>query len=82
MTQKLTRQIVGYDPTSESVSVEYYIPTAKWEQITALIPQHDDDPYYVYNYPLDIRLANDIMAMIGERGAQDLHYFLECNAGD
>jgi hypothetical protein len=78
MTQQVTRQIVGYDPATEAVAVEIDIPSEQWRSVTSLIPRNAEDPDYVFNYALDIGVANDILGMIGHRGAQNLNYFLEC----
>ena len=82
MTRMITRQIVGYDPVTEAVAFEHYIPADKWRSVASLIHMDDDDPNYIYNYPLDISSTNDIMGMMGERVAQDLNYFLECESAD
>ena len=74
----LTRQIVGYDQDTERVAFEYFIPSDKWIDVALLVKRNDDDPYYIYNYALDIGLANDIMGIMGQRVAQNLKYFLEC----
>jgi len=78
MTQQVTRQIVGYDPKTEAVAVELDIPREQWRYVTSLIPGNPEDPDYVFNYPLDKGLANDIMRLIGQPPAQNLNYFLEC----
>jgi len=78
----LTRQIVGYDQDTERVAFEYFIPLDKWIDVALLVKRNDDDPYYIYNYALDIGLANDIMGIMGQRVAQNLKYFLECETAD
>ena len=82
MTRKITRQIVGYDPTPETAEFEHYIPLDKWRDVLSLIQKDKDDPDTVYNYPLDISLANDIMGMIGGKASQELKYYLEIEAID
>jgi len=81
MTQQVTRQIVGYDPATEAVAVEIDIPSEQWRQVVSLIPRNADDPDYVFNYALEIDVANDILGIVGQRGAQNLKYFLECARG-
>jgi len=54
----------------------------KWIDVALLVKRNDDDPYYIYNYALDIGLANDIMGIMGQRVAQNLKYFLECETAD
>ena len=82
MTHTTTRLIVGYNPTSETIAFEHCIPIDKWGEVASLVHNNEDDPDYVYNYPLDIGLANDIMGMMGQRISQNLNYFLECEARD
>jgi hypothetical protein len=79
---KVTRQIVGYDPMTERVAFEYFIPLDKWIDVASLVKRNENDPYYNYNYPLDISVTNDIMGLMGKRVAQHLKYFLECEAAD
>ncbi len=76
----VTRQIVGYDPDTERVAFEYFIPSDKWIDVVPLVKRNDDDPDYIYNYALDIDLANDIMGIMGQRAPRNLKYFLECEA--
>jgi hypothetical protein len=76
------RQIVGYDPTTERVAFEYSIPLDKWTDVASLVKRNEDDPDYIYNYPLDIGVTNDIMGLVGKRVAQHLKYFLECEAAE
>jgi hypothetical protein len=79
----VTRQIVGYNPDTQRVEFEFYIPPDRWISITRLIEPDANDPHYVYTYPLDISLTNDIMGLVGHsRVAQDLKYFLECEKSD
>jgi len=79
----VTRQIVGYDPDTERVAFEYFIPPEKWIQVTHLVERNIDDLHYIFNYPIDVSLANDIMGIVGHhRVAQNLKYFLECEAAD
>lgn len=82
MTRKITRQIVGYDPATETAEFEHYIPLDKWRDVLSLIQKDKDDPDTVYNYPLDISLANDIMGMIGCKASQELKYYLEIESID
>ena len=74
----VTREVVGYDPDTERVAFEYIIPPDKWIDVVRLVKRNDDDPYYIYNYALDISLTNDIMGIMGQLVAQNLRYFLEC----
>jgi hypothetical protein len=78
--QAITRHIVGYDPATEAVTVEYHIPSEMWQDVAALVKADDDDPDYVYNYPLGASDANEIIAMLGKRADRELSYFLECEA--
>jgi len=78
----VTRQIVGYDPETERVAFEYSIPKEIWNEVIPLVKRNESDPYAIFNYALDIGVANDIMGMMGQRGAQNLKYFLECEAAD
>jgi hypothetical protein len=75
------RQIVGYDPKTERVSFEHYIPPDKWCDVFALVRNNPNDFGYIYTYPIDIAVANDIMGLVGfpgKRVAQNLKYYLEC----
>ena len=78
----VARQIVGYDPSTERVAFEYHIPVEKWRDVLALVHNNEEDPNYIYNYPIDVNLANDIMGLMGKRAARNLNYFLECEAVD
>jgi hypothetical protein len=78
----ITRQIVGYDPDTERVVFEYYIPPSKWDDILSLVHNNEQDPCHIDNYPIDISLANDIMGLMDHRVAQNLKYFLECEVSD
>lgn len=82
MTTMVTRQIVGYDPTTERVAFEYDIPIEKWRDVFSRVRPNEDDPNYIYNYPLEISLTNDIMELMGKRAPQNLKYFLECEVGN
>ena len=46
------------------------------------VKRNENDPYYIYNYALDIGVTNDIMGIMGQKVAQNLNYFLECEAAD
>jgi hypothetical protein len=78
----VTRQIVGYDPNTELVAFELFIPLDKWKQVSMFVKRNENDPYYIYNYALDIGVTNDIMGIMGQKVAQNLNYFLECEAAD
>ena len=78
----VTRQIVGYDPNTEQVAFELFIPLDKWKQVSMFVKRNENDPYYIYNYALDIGVTNDIMGIMGQKVAQNLNYFLECEADD
>jgi hypothetical protein len=78
--QAISRHIVGYDPTTETVAVEYPIPSEMWKDVAALVRANDDDPDYVYNYPLGANDANEIIAILGKSADRELSYFLECEA--
>jgi len=54
MTRRtMTRQIVGYDPTTETVAVEHSIPVEQWDQITSSVGHNENDQGYISNYPLE-----------------------------
>jgi len=79
----VTRQIVGYDPKTERLAFEYFIPPEKWDQVVRLVPRNKNDHLHLYNYPIDISIANDILGIVGnERVSQNLRYFLECETVD
>ena len=81
----ITRQIVGYDPNTQRAAFEFYIPPDRWGKVLSLVRNNKKDPYYIYNYPIDVSLANDILGMagsVGTRVAQNLNYFLECETAD
>jgi hypothetical protein len=78
----VTRQIVGYDPETERVAFEHCIPEEIWKEVIPLVKRNKGDPSAIFNYALDIGVANDILGMVGQRGAQNLKYFLECEAAD
>ena len=80
MTQTLTRQLVGYDPRTDAVAVEYSIPEEKWTTVMGLVERDDDDPDHIYAYPLGISVANDIIGILGHPRDQNLKYFLECES--
>jgi len=80
MTTMVTRQIAGYDPATERVAFEYTIPSEKWRGVFSIVHNNEEHPDYIYNYPLDIGLANDIMGLMGQRVSPNLKYFLECEA--
>lgn len=81
----ITRQLVGYDPNTHRAAFEFYIPPDKWGDVLSLVRNNKKDPHYIYNYAIDISLANDILGMagkVGTRVAQNLNYFLECETSD
>ncbi len=77
----VTRQVVGYDPNTERVAFEFDIPPSSWDGVLSLVKNNEDDPCYIYNYAIDISVANDIMGIAGKTGTrveQNLNYYLEC----
>lgn len=82
MRRDVTHQLVGYDPITESLAFELDIPLHVWNKVRSLLTQDNDDPDpdCVYSYPLGSSVAHDIMGIIGARGAQGLHYYIECFA--
>jgi hypothetical protein len=80
MRQEVSYQLVGYDPTTESLAFEQDIPSDKWDRIKSLLRPDPSDPDYIYTYPLDLALASDIMGMFGNREVKGLNYYIECSA--
>jgi len=80
MVRGISRQIVGYDPKTESVAVEYTIPSDKWREVTDLVKHDEEDPEYIYAYPLGLDVADNLIRMLGKCGDQNLNYFLECHS--
>jgi hypothetical protein len=80
----VTRQLVGYDPNTQRAAFEFYIPPDRWNDVLSLVPNNKKDPYHIYNYAVDISVANDILGMAGEktRVAHNLNYFLEFETRD
>ncbi len=76
----VVRQIVGYDPITERVVFECNIDDDKWYRVTHIVKNNEDDPDYVYNYPLETSSVNDIMSLLGRKAVMDLNYFLESEA--
>lgn len=82
MSRTIARLIVGYNSTRETIAFEHPIPNDKWEIVASLVRHNEDDPDYIYDYPLDIGVANNIMGMMGQPIPQNLNYFLECEDRD
>jgi hypothetical protein len=80
MRRDVIHQLVGYDPSTESLAFECDIPINLCVKVKTLLTPDNDDPEYVYSYPLQWSVAHDIMGIIGVRGAQGLHYYVECFA--
>jgi len=80
MRQQVIYQLVGYDPATESLAFEQNIPLEKWDDVKSLLKPDPSDPNFIYTYPLDFALANDIMGLCGYRELEALKYYIECSA--
>ena len=46
-------------------------------RVKSLLTPDKEDPDYLYSYPLQWPVANDIMGLLKRRGDQELHYYIE-----
>ena len=77
MRRNVTHQLVGYDPSTESLVFEQDIPFEDWDKVKSLLTPDKEDPDYVYSYPLQWSVADDIMGIIGRREGPWLRYYIE-----
>jgi hypothetical protein len=77
MRQHIPHHLVGYDPTTDAVVFEQDIPMDLREKRKSWRPSDAKDPGYVYSYPLQGRLADEIMATQSQRGEAGRPYYIE-----
>ena len=61
----ITHRLVGYDPVTGQVAVEYPIPDCRLDLAREVAGVGEDDPQAVLCYRLDPAPARDIAAAIG-----------------
>jgi hypothetical protein len=77
MSYTLAHQLVGYDPETERLEVQWEIPESLMDKVRRLVVTDEDDPDIVDAYPVDPTVARDILGMLHSNERRQLDYFLE-----